>query len=159
MEGACSFETSVGFQRTTQRYIPEDRRLHTWTVLNIFFLVGFRSFGHVSGVTQAVQTISFIQVYWALSANGETSRPLAMRLREHRHNLQQGLLKKSKLAQHAYEEGHRLFSMISHCMLKVEWWRHDYVSIWWYRFLKLFLAQCPSLNLCSISYFSSLRVN
>jgi hypothetical protein len=29
-------------------------------------------------------------------------------LREHRHNLQQGLLKKSKLAQHACEEGHRV---------------------------------------------------
>jgi hypothetical protein len=31
-----------------------------------------------------------------------------VRLREHRHNLQQGLLEKSKLAQHADEEGHRL---------------------------------------------------
>jgi hypothetical protein len=31
-----------------------------------------------------------------------------VRLREHRHNLQQGLLEKSKLAQHAYEEGHRV---------------------------------------------------
>jgi predicted GIY-YIG superfamily endonuclease len=39
---------------------------------------------------------------------GETSRPLAVRLREHRHNLQQGLLEKSKLAQHAYKEGHRV---------------------------------------------------
>jgi predicted GIY-YIG superfamily endonuclease len=39
---------------------------------------------------------------------GETSRPLAVRLREHRHNLQQGLLEKSKLAQHAYEEDHRV---------------------------------------------------
>jgi hypothetical protein len=36
----------------------------------------------------------------------ETGRPLAVRLREH--NLQQSLLKKSKLAQHAYEEGHRV---------------------------------------------------
>jgi hypothetical protein len=31
-----------------------------------------------------------------------------MRFREHRHNLQQGLLKKSKLAQQTYEEGRRL---------------------------------------------------
>jgi hypothetical protein len=37
---------------------------------------------------------------------GETGRPLAMRLREHRHNLKEGLLEKSKQAQHAYEEGH-----------------------------------------------------
>jgi hypothetical protein len=32
-----------------------------------------------------------------------------MWLREHMHNLQEeGLLEKSKLAQHAYEEGHRV---------------------------------------------------
>jgi hypothetical protein len=31
-----------------------------------------------------------------------------VRLREHIHNLQQGLLEKSKLAQLAYEEGHRV---------------------------------------------------
>jgi hypothetical protein len=31
-----------------------------------------------------------------------------MPLCEHRHNLQQGLLEKSKLAQHAYEEGHKV---------------------------------------------------
>jgi hypothetical protein len=36
----------------------------------------------------------------------KTSKPLAVWLREHRHNLQQGLLEKSKLVQHAYEEGH-----------------------------------------------------
>jgi predicted GIY-YIG superfamily endonuclease len=34
---------------------------------------------------------------------GETHRPLAMRLHKHRHNLKEGLLKKSELAQHAYE--------------------------------------------------------
>jgi hypothetical protein len=39
---------------------------------------------------------------------GETGRPLAMWLSEHWHNLQQGLLEKSKLAQHAYEDGHRV---------------------------------------------------
>jgi hypothetical protein len=39
---------------------------------------------------------------------GETGRPLAVRLREHRHNLRQGLLEKSKLAQHAYEERNRV---------------------------------------------------
>jgi hypothetical protein len=31
-----------------------------------------------------------------------------MWLYEHRHNLKEGLLEKSKLAQHAYEEGHRV---------------------------------------------------
>jgi hypothetical protein len=33
---------------------------------------------------------------------------LSVRLRDHRHNLRQGLLEKSKLAQYAYEEGHRV---------------------------------------------------
>jgi hypothetical protein len=37
---------------------------------------------------------------------GETDRPLAVRLREHKHILREGRLEKSKLAQHAYEEGH-----------------------------------------------------
>jgi hypothetical protein len=31
-----------------------------------------------------------------------------MRLREHRHSLQRGVLETSKLVQHAYEEGHRV---------------------------------------------------
>jgi hypothetical protein len=39
---------------------------------------------------------------------GETGRPLAVRIREHKYNLKQGLLEKSKLAQHAYEEDHRV---------------------------------------------------
>jgi hypothetical protein len=38
---------------------------------------------------------------------GETGRPLSMWLREHGHNLQQGFLEKTKLAQRAYEQGHR----------------------------------------------------
>jgi hypothetical protein len=28
LEAVCSSETSVDFQRTTRRYIPEDRTLH-----------------------------------------------------------------------------------------------------------------------------------
>jgi hypothetical protein len=39
---------------------------------------------------------------------GETGRSLAVRIHEHRHNLKLGLLEKSKLAQHAYEEDHRV---------------------------------------------------
>jgi hypothetical protein len=39
---------------------------------------------------------------------GETGRPPFVWIREHRHNLKQGLLEKSRLAQHAYEEGHRV---------------------------------------------------
>jgi hypothetical protein len=33
---------------------------------------------------------------------------LGVRIREHKHNLKQGLLEKLKLAQHAYEEGYRI---------------------------------------------------
>jgi hypothetical protein len=39
---------------------------------------------------------------------GETSRPSEVRVKEHKYNLTQGLLEKSKLAQHAYEEGHKI---------------------------------------------------
>jgi hypothetical protein len=38
---------------------------------------------------------------------GETGGPVEVWLDDHRHNLK-GLLEKSKLAQHAYEEGHRV---------------------------------------------------
>jgi hypothetical protein len=37
---------------------------------------------------------------------GETDRPLAVRFSEHRHNLKESLLEKSKLAQHVCKEGH-----------------------------------------------------
>jgi hypothetical protein len=37
----------------------------------------------------------------------EKSRPLEVRIREHKYNLTQALLGKSKLGQHAYE-GHRM---------------------------------------------------
>lgn len=39
---------------------------------------------------------------------GETSRPLEVRIKEHKYNMTQGLLEKSKLAQHAYEEDHKI---------------------------------------------------
>jgi predicted GIY-YIG superfamily endonuclease len=39
---------------------------------------------------------------------GETRRPVKVRIKEHKYNLTQGLLEEPKLAQHAYEEGHRI---------------------------------------------------
>jgi hypothetical protein len=39
---------------------------------------------------------------------GETGRLLVVGLLEHRQNLKEGLLEKSKLAQHAYEEAHKV---------------------------------------------------
>jgi hypothetical protein len=57
---------------------------------------------------QMAQCIYSIPCECGRRSIGETGRPLAVRLHEHRHNIQQSLLEKSKLAQHAYEEGHRL---------------------------------------------------
>jgi predicted GIY-YIG superfamily endonuclease len=57
---------------------------------------------------QTAQCIYSIPCECGRNYIGETSRLLAVRLREHRQNLQQGLLEKSKLAQHAYEEDHRV---------------------------------------------------
>jgi hypothetical protein len=37
---------------------------------------------------------------------GETNRPLEVRIKENKYNLTQGLLEKSKLAQHTCEESH-----------------------------------------------------
>jgi hypothetical protein len=39
---------------------------------------------------------------------GETGRPLSVRIGEHKFNLKNGLLDKSKLAQYAFEEGHQI---------------------------------------------------
>jgi predicted GIY-YIG superfamily endonuclease len=39
---------------------------------------------------------------------GATSRPLKVRIKEHKYNLTEGLLENSKLAQHAYEEDHNI---------------------------------------------------
>jgi predicted GIY-YIG superfamily endonuclease len=48
---------------------------------------------------QTAQYIYSIPCECGRSYIGETGRPLAVRLREHGHNLQQGLLEKSKLDQ------------------------------------------------------------
>jgi hypothetical protein len=39
---------------------------------------------------------------------GKTGRPLEVCIKEHKYYLAQGLLEKSKLAQYAYKEGHRI---------------------------------------------------
>jgi hypothetical protein len=39
---------------------------------------------------------------------GETSRPLEVRIKEHKYKLTQGLLEKLKLGHLAYEEGHKI---------------------------------------------------
>jgi hypothetical protein len=39
----------------------------------------------------------------------EISSPLEVLIKEHKYNLTQGLLEKSKLTQHAYEKGHKIY--------------------------------------------------
>jgi hypothetical protein len=53
MEAVCSSETSVDFQRTTRRYIPEDRTLHPYTALppSLPTAIGFHSLIFQNGRT------------------------------------------------------------------------------------------------------------
>jgi hypothetical protein len=57
---------------------------------------------------QMAQCIYNIPCECGRSYIGETGRPLAMWLHEHRHNFKEGLIEKSKIVQHAYEEGLRV---------------------------------------------------
>jgi hypothetical protein len=57
---------------------------------------------------QTAQCVYSIPCECGRSYIGETGRPLAVRLRELRHNLKYDLLEESKLAQHAYKECHRI---------------------------------------------------
>jgi hypothetical protein len=57
---------------------------------------------------QMAQCICNIPCECDRSYIGETDTQLAIRLREHGHTLKEGLLEKSKLAQHAYEDGQRV---------------------------------------------------
>jgi hypothetical protein len=57
---------------------------------------------------QMAQCLCSIPCECGRSCVSKTGRPLAMWLHEHRHSLREGLIEKSKLAQHAYEEGHRV---------------------------------------------------
>jgi hypothetical protein len=57
---------------------------------------------------QMAQCIYSIPCECGRSYIGQTGRPLDLRIREHRYNLTEGILEKFKLAQHAYEECHRV---------------------------------------------------
>jgi hypothetical protein len=64
--------------------------------------------GPVRDAQQMKQFVYSIPCDGGRCYTGETSRPLEVRIKEHKYNLTQGLLEKSKLAQHAYEEGHEI---------------------------------------------------
>jgi hypothetical protein len=57
---------------------------------------------------QMAQCIDSIPCECGRSYIGETGRLLAVQLLEYRHYLTEGLLEKSKLAQHTYAKGHRV---------------------------------------------------
>jgi hypothetical protein len=57
---------------------------------------------------QTAQCLCSIPCDCGRNCIGEIGRPLALRLREHRHNLKDGLLEESKLAHHACEEINRV---------------------------------------------------
>jgi hypothetical protein len=52
--------------------------------------------------------IPFISCECGRGYVGETCRHLAIRLREHKHSLKEGIWEKSKLVQHSYEECHKV---------------------------------------------------
>jgi predicted GIY-YIG superfamily endonuclease len=66
--------------------------------------------GLVRDAQQTKQCVYSIQCDCGRCYIGETSRPLEVHIKEHKCNLTQGLLEKSKLVQHAYEEGHKICS-------------------------------------------------
>jgi predicted GIY-YIG superfamily endonuclease len=64
--------------------------------------------GPVRNAQQTKQCVYSIPCDCGICYIGEMSRPLEARIKEHKYNLTQGLLEKSKLAQHVYREGHRI---------------------------------------------------
>jgi predicted GIY-YIG superfamily endonuclease len=60
------------------------------------------------GLEQTMQCVCSIPCECGRCYIGETSRPLQVRIKEHKHNLRQGLLEKPRLAKLAYEEGHKI---------------------------------------------------
>jgi hypothetical protein len=64
--------------------------------------------GWVTDAQQKKQSVYSIHCDCGSRYIGETSRLLEGHIKEHKYNLTQGLLEKSKLAQHAYEGGHEI---------------------------------------------------
>jgi hypothetical protein len=64
--------------------------------------------GLVRDAEQMKQCVCTISRVTGRCYTGKTSRPLEVCIKEHKYNLTQGLLEKSKLVQHAYEEGHKI---------------------------------------------------
>jgi predicted GIY-YIG superfamily endonuclease len=64
--------------------------------------------GHVRDAQQRNHCVYSIPCDFDRCYIGETSRPLEVRIKEHKYNVTQGLLEKSKLAQHVCEERYKI---------------------------------------------------
>jgi hypothetical protein len=64
--------------------------------------------GSVRSAQQTKQRVYSISGNCARYYIGETNRLLEISIKEHKYNLTKSLLEKSKLAQHAYAENHRI---------------------------------------------------
>jgi hypothetical protein len=65
--------------------------------------------GPLRDAEQKKQCVYNIPYDFGRCSISKTSRPLEVHIKEHKCNLTQSLLEKSKLAQHAYKEGHKLY--------------------------------------------------
>jgi hypothetical protein len=103
---------------------------------------------------QMAQCVYSISCGCGRSYIGETGRPLAVWLCEHRHNLKEGLLEKSKLAQHAYEEGPRVIWDEARILEVESNSRHrKYRESTHMACLKTLISQ-PSLDISSVQFSS-----
>jgi hypothetical protein len=77
MEATYSSETSVDFQRITQRYIPEDRTMQgvlNWPLISIY--CQGRQYVYVTTFLHALQTPFFNYYYWWGGTKSLVLRPL-----------------------------------------------------------------------------------
>jgi hypothetical protein len=70
--------------------------------------------GPVRDVQQAKQCVYSIPCDCGRCYVSQTSRPSEVLIEEHKYNLTQDLVEKSKLVQHAYEEGHKIYRSEEH---------------------------------------------
>jgi hypothetical protein len=78
--------------------------------------------GPVTDAQQMKQCVYNIPCDCGWCYTGKTSRPLEVHIKEHKYNLTQGLLEKSKSAHHAYKEGDEI---LWHIYSKQELWSHN----------------------------------
>jgi hypothetical protein len=79
-----------------------------FSTLNIHSVGHWWKRGPVRDAQRTKHFVCIIPFDYSKCYFGETSRLLDVLIKKHRYNLSHCLLEKSKLAQHAYEEGHKI---------------------------------------------------